>query len=220
MLRPSVYVQPAGDAVGQLAAEEAELLTSMGAELTEGWSGTQARAWQERARELDRPLRVARLALARGEDSLRLNPRQRRVREGASSLRAALATLEHSAVQVRGITLDLADLAEAVESRSQAEPELLVALGALLVELGVGVAAFGQLVAPEVAGPPREAVPLHIALEIARTHRDVLAELMLVDARSDLELWHIQGSLLANVDRLLREIDLERGPDARRVRRR
>jgi hypothetical protein len=220
LLRPPVYVQPAGDAIGELAAEMAELLSSMGQELTEGWSGEQARAWADRARDLDRPLRVARVALARGEESLRLNPRQRRVREGASSLRAALAALEHSAVQVRGITLDLADLAEAVESRGQAEPELLVALGALLVELGVGVAAFGQLVAPEVAGPPREAVPLHIALEIARTHRDVLAELMLVDARTDLELWHIQGSLLANVDRLLREIDLERGPDARRVRRR
>jgi hypothetical protein len=220
MLRPPMYVQPAGDAIGQLAADIAELLTSMGTELTEGWANEQARAWEERAHELDRPLRGARIALTRGEDSLRLNPRQRRVRESASSLRAALAALEHSAVQVRGITLDLADLAEAVESRGQPEPELLVALGALLVELGVGVAAFGQLVAPEVAGPPREAVPLHIALEIARTHRDVLAELMLVDARSDLELWHIQGSLLANVDRLLREIDLERGPDARRVRRR
>src|SRR4029453_5301711 len=104
--------------------------------------------------------------------------------EGASSLRAALAALEHSAVQVRGITLDLADLAEAVESRGQPEPELLV------------------------------------PLEVPRPHRDGLAELMLVDARSDLELWHIQGGLLANVDRLLREIDLERGPDARRVRRR
>ena len=220
LLRPPMYVQSAGDAIGQLAADMAELLSSMGAELTEGWSGEQARAWEDRARELDRPLHVARVALARGEESLRLNPRQRRVREGASSLRAALATLEHSAVQVRGITLDLADLAEAVESSGQAEPELLVALGALLVELGGGVAAFGQLVAPEVAGPPREAVPLHIALEIARTHRDVLAELMLVDARTDLELWHIQGSLLANVDRLVREIDPERGPDARRVRRR
>ena len=220
LLRPPMYVQSAGDAIGQLAADMAELLSSMGAELTEGWSGEQARAWEDRARDLDRPLRAARTALLRGEESLRLNPRQRRVREGASSLRAALATLEHSAVQVRGITLDLADLAEAVESSGQAEPELLVALGALLVELGGGVAAFGQLVAPEVAGPPREAVPLHIALEIARTHRDVLAELMLVDARTDLELWHIQGSLLANVDRLLREIDLERGPDARRVRRR
>ena len=220
LLRPPMYVQSAGDAIGQLAADMAELLSSMGAELTDGWSGEQARAWEDRARELDRPLHAARVALARGEESLRLNPRQRRVREGASSLRAALATLEHSAVQVRGITLDLADLAEAVESSGQAEPELLVALGALLVELGGGVAAFGQLVAPEVAGPPREAVPLHIALEIARTHRDVLAELMLVDARTDLELWHIQGSLLANVDRLLREIDLERGPDARRVRRR
>jgi hypothetical protein len=220
MLRPPVYVQPAGDAVGALAAEMAELLTSMGRELTEGWSSGQAGAWEDRARELDRPLRAARIAVARGDESLRLNPRQRRVREGASSLRAALAALEHAAVQIRGLTLDLADLADAVESSDQAEPELLVALGALLVELGGGVAAFGQLVAPEVAGPPREAVPLHIALEIARTHRDVLAELMLVDARTDLELWHIQGSLLANVDRLLREIDLERGPDARRVRRR
>jgi hypothetical protein len=220
MLRPPVYVQPAGDAVGALAAEMAELLTSMGRELTEGWSSQQAGAWEDRARELDRPLRAARIAVARGDESLRLNPRQRRVREGASSLRAALAALEHAAVQIRGLTLDLADLADAVESSDQAEPELLVALGALLVELGGGVAAFGQLVAPEVAGPPREAVPLHIALEIARTHRDVLAELMLVDARTDLELWHIQGSLLANVDRLLREIDLERGPDARRVRRR
>ena len=220
MLRPPVYVQPAGDAVGALAAEMAELLTSMGRELTEGWSSGQASAWEDRARELDRPLRAARIAVARGDESLRLNPRQRRVREGASSLRAALAALEHAAVQIRGLTLDLADLADAVESSDQAEPELLIALGALLVELGGGVGAFGQLVAPEVAGPPREAVPLHIALEIARTHRDVLAELMLVDARTDLELWHIQGSLLANVDRLLREIDLERGPDARRVRRR
>jgi len=220
MLRPPVYVQPAGDAVGALAAEMAELLTSMGRELTEGWSSQQAGAWEDRARELDRPLRAARIAVARGDESLRLNPRQRRVREGASSLRAALAALEHGAVQIRGLTLDLADLADAVESSDQAEPELLIALGALLVELGGGVGAFGQLVAPEVAGPPREAVPLHIALEIARTHRDVLAELMLVDARTDLELWHIQGSLLANVDRLLREIDLERGPDARRVRRR
>jgi hypothetical protein len=220
LLRPPVYVQPAGDAIGELASDMAELLSSMGEELTEGWSSGRARAWADRARDLDRPLRAARIALARGEESLRLNPRQRRVREGASSLRAALAALEHGAVQVRAVTLDLADLAEAVEAKGQAEPELLVALGRLLAELGGGVAAFGQLVAPEVAGPPREAVPLHIALEIARTHRDVLAELMLVDARTDLELWHIQGSLLANVDRLVREIDLERGPDARRVRRR
>ena len=220
LLKPPMYVQPAGDAIGAFANETAELLAAMGEELTDGWSSEQARSWADRARELDRPLRAAEIALARGEESLRLNPRQRRVREGASSLRAALAALEHSAVQIRGITRDLSDLAEGIEASGQAEPELLVALGRLLVELGGGVAAFGQLVAPEVAGPPREAVPLHIALEIARTHRDVLAELMLVDARTDPDGWHIQGSLLANVDRMLREIDLERGPDARRVRRR
>jgi hypothetical protein len=220
LLKPPVYVQPAGDAIGGLADDMAALLGAMGEELTEGWTGEQARSWADRARELDRPLRAAGIALARGEQSLRLNPRRRRVLDGASSLRAGLAALEHAAVQVRGIGRDLVDLAEGLEARGRDEPELLVALGRLLVELGGGIAAFGQLVAPEVAGPPREAVPLHIALEIARTHRDVLAELMLVDARTDPELWHIQGSLLANVDRLLREIDLERGPEAQRVRHR
>jgi hypothetical protein len=219
LLGPPVYVQRAGDAIGVLADDLAGLLQAMGEELTEGWSGEQAWAWLDRTRELDRSLRAASEALARGEQSLRLNPRRRRVLEGTVSLRAGLTALEHVAVQVRGLSRDLADLAESIEARGQDEPELLVALGRLLVELGVGVAAFGQLVAPDVAGPPREAVPLHIALEIAQTHRDVLAELMLVDARADPELWYIQGGLLANVDRLLREIDLERGPDARRVRR-
>jgi hypothetical protein len=220
LLGPPVYAQPAGDAVGTLADDLAALLGTMGEELTEGWSSAQARAWVRRAGELDRTLAAAAAAVTRGEDSLRLNPRRRRVLEGTSSLRAALFALEHAAVEVRELCRDLADLAEGIEERGQDEPELLVALGRLLVELGEGIAAFGQLVAPDVAGPPREAVPLHIALEIARTHRDVLAELMLVDARTDPELWHIQGSLLAHVDRLLREIDLERGPDARRVRRR
>ena len=66
MLRPPVYVQPAGDAVGALATEMAELLSSMGEELTEGWSSEQARIWEDRARDLDRPLRAARVALVRG----------------------------------------------------------------------------------------------------------------------------------------------------------
>jgi hypothetical protein len=220
LLGPPVYVQPAGDAVGDLTDDLAELLRTMGEELTDSWSSEHAHDWLRRTQELDTPLHAAGTALVRGEQSLRLNPRRRRVLDGATTLRAGLAALEHAAVQVRGICRDLADLAERIEERGQAEPEVLVALGRLLVELGGGVAAFGQLIAPDVAGPPREAVPLRIALEIARTHRDVLAELMLVDAATDPELWHIQGSLLANVDRLLREIDLERGPDARRVRHR
>jgi hypothetical protein len=218
LLGPPVYVQPAADAVGDLADDLAELLKVMGEELTDGWSGGQAHAWVRRTQELDGPLHAAEAALVRGEESLRFNPRRRRVLEGASSLRAGLAALEHAGVQVRGICRDLADLAERIEQRGRAEPEVLVALGRLLAELGGGVEAFGQLLAPDVNRRPGQAVPLRIALEVARTHRDVLAELMLVDAATDPELWHIQGALLANVDRLLREIDLERGPDARRVR--
>jgi uncharacterized membrane protein YgaE (UPF0421/DUF939 family) len=220
VLGPSVYVQPAGNAIGDFARDLADLLRTVGEELTERWSSEQARAWVRRTQELDASLHAAEIAQARGEESLRLNPRARRVIEATTSLRSGLSALEHAAVQVRAICRDLVDLAEAIEARTQAEPEVLLALGRLLVELGEAVAAFGELVAPDVAGPPREVVPLKIALEIARTHRDVLAELMLVDARSDPDLWHIQGSLLNNVDRLLREIDVERGGEARRVRRR
>jgi hypothetical protein len=220
LLGPSVYVQPAGNAIGEFAEDLADLLRTMGEELTEHWSSEQARAWVRRTQELDEPLHAAEAALARGEESLRLNPRGRRLMEATPSLRAGLAALEHAAVDMRAICRDLADLAEAIEERGQPEPEILTALGRLLVELGEGVAAFGELVAPDVAGPPRDVVPMRIALEIARTHRDVLAELMLVDAREDRDLWHIQGSLLADVDRLLRELDVERGPEAQRVRRR
>jgi hypothetical protein len=148
-LGPPVYVRPAADAVSNLTNHLAGLLQAMGEELTDGWSSEQARGWVHHTRELDGPLRSAETALTRGEESLRLNPRRRRVLEGTLSLRAGLAALEHVAVQVRGISRDLADL-----------------------------------------------------------------------ARTDPELWHIQGSLLANVDRLLREIDPERGADARHVRRR
>ena len=217
-LGPPVYVRPAAEAIGELAEDEAGLLKAMGEELTDDWTAERAGIWLERSAELDQALAEATTAMDRGEASLVMNPRARRLVEGTLSLRAALAVLEHCAVQLRGIVRDLAEFAAVIEERGEAEPEILVALGRLLVELGEGVTAFGSLVAPDVVVQPGEAIPLRIALEIARTHRDMLAEILLVDFEADPALWQIQGSLLANVDRLLREIDVERGPEARRVR--
>ena len=227
VLAPPVYVRPAAEAIGELADDLAELLQASGEELTDGWSAEQARAWLARTHELDGPLSAADEALTRGETSLRLNPRSSvllkrgsELHAGASSLRAGLAALQHVAVEVKALCRDLADLAEALDARGAAEPEVLVALGRLLVELGESARAFGRLLDPEREEDVGEAVPLRIATEIARTHRDVFAELMLVDAREEPALWHIQGALLADVDRLLRELDLDQGPDARRVRHR
>jgi uncharacterized membrane protein YccC len=217
-LGPPVYVRPAAEAIGELAEDEAGLLKAMGEELTDDWTTERARIWLERSGELDQALAEAATAMDRGEASLVMNPRARHLVEGTLSLRAALAVLEHCAVQLRGIVRDLADFAAVMEERDEAEPEILVALGRLLVELGEGVTAFGSLVAPDVVSQPGEAIPLRIALEIAQAHRDMLAEIMLVDFEADPALWQIQGSLLANVDRLLREIDIEQGPEARRVR--
>jgi hypothetical protein len=77
-----------------------------------------------------------------------------------------LAALEHALVQV-SVCQDSPTSPSAPRHGARPSPKSC-SLGRLLVELGGG-GAFGQLVAPDVAGPPREAVPLRIALEIART---------------------------------------------------
>ena len=200
-----LYVQPAGDAIGQLAAEMAEPLTSMGEELPAGRASRPAPG--RSGPGADRLLRAGpvRPGPRGGEPAPQPapapGPRGARVRvrrPGHPRARGRPGPGGHPRPGRPG-------RAGGGDRPGRAEP--LVALGRLLVELGGG----GRL---RAAGGARGRRPtargraLHIALEIARTHRDVLAEFMLVDARADLELWHIQGSLLANVDRLLREIDL------------
>ncbi|HZD68242.1 MAG TPA: aromatic acid exporter family protein [Actinomycetes bacterium] len=95
---------------------------------------------------------------------------------------------------------------------------------------GLGTVIFASLIAGQLLrlGDQRLEVPISAVPVLAVTGQTQVAAQgrilegtrLLVDARTDPELRHIQGSLLANADRLLHEIDLERGADARRVRRR
>ncbi len=68
VVAPPVYVQSAGDAIGELAETMARLLKDAGHELARGWSGEDAYDRLRQARELDGPLGRARQALGRAED--------------------------------------------------------------------------------------------------------------------------------------------------------
>jgi uncharacterized membrane protein YccC len=208
VVAPPVYVQSAGEAITELAEAMARLLRDGGDELARGWSGEDAYDRLRQARELDGPLGRTRQALSRAEDSLRLNPRRRRVGDPSSDLRAALTSLEHSAILVRGLFRSLVDLDTATGGEGP-EPELRAALAALLEETAGAVRAFGELVSAGLAGPPGNEAPLRRALGRARARRDQVATAMAAGRRAHPDAWQVHGHLLANVDRLFTELDPE-----------
>jgi hypothetical protein len=208
VLVPPVYVRPAGEAIYELAQEMARLLEGAAADLAEGWSGEDAYERLQEARELDGRAGEAREAVVRAEDSLRLNPRRRLVGDPSEELRARLTALEHSVILLRGICRSLVDLDTVTDGRGP-DPDLRAAVERLLAQLADTLRSYGELVAASVPGPPANQAPLLRALGRARAARDGLAAAMAAGPRSQAEAWQVHGHLLANVDRLLAELDPE-----------
>ena len=208
VLVPPVYVQPASEAIYGLADSMAKVLKGAAADLAEGWSGEDAYERLLEARELDGEVGEAREAISRAEDSLRLNPRRRLVGDPSDELREGMSTLEHSVILVRGIMRSLVDLDTVTGGRGPG-PALTMAVRELLEELAVAVRTFGEHVAASVPGPEANQAPLLRALARARAGRDHLAKAMTSGPRPDPEVWPVHGHLVANVDRLLSELDPE-----------
>jgi hypothetical protein len=119
-----------------------------------------------------------------------------------------MSTLEHSVILVRGIMRSLVDLDTATGGHGP-DPALATALRELLEELAVAVRTFGEHVAASVPGPEANQAPLLRALARARAGRDRLAKAMTTGDRADPGMWPVHGHLLANVDRVLSELDPE-----------
>jgi Aromatic acid exporter family member 1 len=208
VLVPPVYIRPAGEAIYELADDMARVLEGAAADLREGWSGEDAYERLLEARELDGEVGEAREAVGRAEDSLRLNPRRRLVGDPSDELRAGMTTLEHSVILVRGLCRSLVDLDTVTGGRGP-DPELSDALGRLLDEVAGAVRTFGETLAASVPGPPANQAPLLRALARTRAARDDMAKAMAAGRREEPGAWQVHGHLLANVDRLLSELDPE-----------
>jgi hypothetical protein len=208
VLVPPVYIRPAGEAIYELAADLARVLEGAAADLAGGWSGEDAYERLLEARELDGDVAEAREAIGRAEDSLRLNPRRRLVGDPSEELREGMSSLEHSVILVRGLCRSLVNLDTVTGGRGP-DPELRAAIGRLLGELAGAVRVFGEHMAASVPGPPANQAPLLRALARARAARDEVAKAMAAGPREEPGAWQVHGHLLANVDRLLSELDPE-----------
>ncbi|GII25414.1 FUSC family protein [Planosporangium mesophilum] len=209
LLAPPVYVQPAADAIGDLAEQIGRLLKTVAADVEQGWSHERALDSLRRARGLEDTVDGARRALAEAEDSLRLNPR-RRVAHVPRTLRSRLTALEYSTIHVRVSCRCMTDRVEGVPAAELPGAEVRQPLADLLDASGDAVKAFGELVGSDVAGPAGDDSRLRRAVRRARELRDAASSAMLVDAQREPEIWRVHGAVVGHLDRLLDEID----PDA------
>ncbi|MCD0481141.1 aromatic acid exporter family protein [Streptacidiphilus sp. ASG 303] len=212
VLAPPVFVQPASAAIEDLAGRMHRLLTDISCR-TAQVNRQEAVGWLHEARRLDQDIVRIDGELSRAEESTRLNPRVRQGELARLVLRSGLDTLEICAVVLRTLCRSLADLAIEREGEEGGvyPDEVAAPLCELLNDVARAVDGFGRLITAQVsASAERAEEELAQALLDGRAARERIARLLVEEMRRRPDRWQLQGALLANIDRLLDELDVER----------
>ncbi|MFE9929642.1 aromatic acid exporter family protein [Streptomyces sp. NPDC005533] len=208
---PPVWIGPASEAITDLARRMRALLGHIGDQLAEHAPVEKAAAHLHEARRLDNDIALVDASLRQAEDSLRLNPR---VREGLLFrlvLRTGLDTLEICAVVLRVSCRTLTDLAKARHTGPLFPPPIADALRDLYGHLAIAVESFAELITAQVSANAEQAEEkLTRELSTARVSRDRLAVLLQHEAGARPGAWQLYGALLAEADRVLDELGVDK----------
>lgn len=218
VLAPPLYMQPAGDALGELSDAMSAFLRGLAAELRTGWSRAAADRWLGAARALGEEVSRADRAVARAEQSAQLNPRRSQARLAQPRLRTGLTGLEHAYVSLRSMCRSLLDRTYFVPVEQEAtgaySPEARAGLAELLEIAANALGRVGSVTAPDDVGatsdnPGLAEARLLVTAELAELQhrRDDLAALLSVAPERDQAAWQQHGALLAAVDRLRVEVE-------------
>ncbi|NJP81067.1 hypothetical protein HCK01_27875 [Streptomyces sp. AA8] len=211
LLVPPVWVQPAGEAIEDLARRMRLLLQDIGEEISGHTPVEEAAARLHAARRLDHDIVQVDASLRQAEDSLRLNPR---VKEGLLYrvvLRTGLDALEITAVVLRVTCRTLTDLATHRREESLFPEETAAALREVFTNMALAVEHFAIVITTHVTTSAEHAEDnLTRELDAARRTRDDAAELLLRQVQLHPRQWQLHGALLAEIDRILDELDVEK----------
>ncbi|MDQ2757272.1 MAG: aromatic acid exporter family protein [Actinomycetota bacterium] len=172
-------------------------------------------AWLTWAEHIDRDIDAAASSVEAVEQGRKLNPLALASATVHHGLADALSRLERCLAAVRAllsvIALQVPPIGDAAER--PVAVELRRAFAAVLDDLASGLRSFADLIDAEYGQGPAERVDeaLGRTLEVVRESRAVVTELMLIDVdpRQHADLWMLQGSVLAAVEHVLRQLDLE-----------
>jgi hypothetical protein len=223
---PALRTLDAGAKVERFADRIARVLCEAADQLSAGPVEGRAQQWLTEARRLSRHVPGIEKEIVDADEGRQLNLRALGTPRTSSSLRDGLDALEHSLVAVRSMFRSIVDSMQAQmnatavpadESGAIEEPvedeyaqDVRLAFALLLRDLADCFTSFGRMVRAQVDHDAvAEAGQLSAALTALREARARVSELLLLGPRADPVYWELNVSLLATVERVLRELDVE-----------
>src|SRR5215203_1306547 len=171
----------------------------------------QVQDWLDRAHASGLRLKSATDTVTTLKDSRRLNPRAIGTTDIEPVLASGLRTLESCLLSMRALfTVLLAELPTEDRPDDPYGEELRAAFAVVLHDAADCIRAFGSLVLAEVEEREEEAErSLDESLEILRETQAILSELIMVNAQENKSSWLLRGSILAAVEHVLNQLNLE-----------
>jgi hypothetical protein len=215
---PALPTRRAGRAVIDVAEATAAPLDAASEALASGpINREQVEDCLDRVHAGTRRLTSASRTVALLKDSRRFNPRALGTIDIEPVLASGLATLEGCLLAIRALFAVL--LAEVPTEDRPDDPygaELRAAFAVVLHDAADCIRAFGSLVLAEVEEREEEAErTLDESLELLRETQAILTELITVNVGENKSSWLLRGSILAAVEHVLDELDLEDRASAR-----
>jgi uncharacterized membrane protein YgaE (UPF0421/DUF939 family) len=207
LVAPPLYLQPAGEAVGELAERMASFARDFADGVRGPWSRSAADHWLTQARTVREEVLRADLTVARVEESARLHPHPRSARSAQPRLRTTLTGLERCHLTLRTLARAVLDRTYFMPPTEQSAAYTTDQRAALADLLTTAAAAMDDIVPIATGADPdaaRLAVEAHLAELDDQRHR--INDLLTVDPQTDHAAWKQHGALLASIDRLRVEI--------------
>jgi hypothetical protein len=209
---PALPTRRAGRAIVDVAEATAAPLDAASEALAMGPINREhVRNWLDRVQASNRRLTIAIETVASLKDSRRLNPRALGTTDIEPVLASGLRTLEGCLLAIRALFAVM--LAEVPTEDRPDDPygeELRAAFAVVLHDAADCIRAFGSLVLAEVEEREEEAERhLDESLDILRETQAVLTQLLMVDPQENKSSWLLRGSILAAVQHVLDELNLE-----------
>jgi hypothetical protein len=217
---PALPTLRASRAMIDVAEATAASLDAASKAFTEGpIRGEQVQSWLDLVRAGARRLQSASKTVGSLKDSRRFNPRAFGTTDIEPVLASGLQTLESCQLAIRALFVLL--LAEVPTEDRPDDPygeELRAAFAVVLHDVADCIRAFGSLVLAEVEEREEEAErSLDESLEILRETQAILTELITVKVGENKSSWLLRGSILAAVEHVLNQLNLENRARARQA---
>lgn len=200
----------ARDAVRDVARSQAQLLDQVALILSaRAPSAEETEAWLRTADTIGDDVIAARNVVDEVEERRKLNPRALVALRIAPELRVALDRLARCRTAEHVLLVMIRRAWSTIAAEEDRAAALRGAFAVVLDSLGEGLDAFADLIGSDRIESAEQALGrLH---EVVGETRAMLTDLILVDieARPGSDTWMLQGSVLAAVDQVLQQLDLE-----------